>query len=134
MAARRVEEIMSPDYLQVEPACTAAELQKLVSRGHQGDVFVVEGDQRKLRGVLSIATLLTAHEKQTAIELCEAGDQYLQQSDDLWNGFLAMEDFVGYSLPVVADSESMHLVGTVSEGDFIASYREAMQQVREDQE
>ena len=134
MAARRVEEIMSPDYLQVEPACTAAELQKLVSRGHQGDVFVVEGDQRKLRGVLSIATLLTAHEKQTAMELCEAADQYLQQSDDLWNGFLAMEDFVGYSLPVVADSESMHLVGTVSEGDFIASYREAMQQVREDQE
>ena len=134
MAARRVEEIMSPNYLQVKPDCTAAELQKLIKRGHEGDMFVVEGAQHQLRGVLSLTTLFTARGEQTAMELCEAADLCLQKSDDLWAGFLAMEDFVGYSLPVVSDSASMHLVGTVSEGDFIASYREAMQQVREDQE
>ncbi len=29
---------------------------------------------------------------------------FLQRSDDLWTGFLAMENLVGHSLPVVADN------------------------------
>lgn len=134
MSGRRVAEIMSPNYLCVQPGSVAAGLRKLVLKGHQGDMFVVEGENRRLVGKLSLAVLLAARDEQTAIELCEPVDLCLEESDDLWAGFLAMEEFIGYSLPVVADSTSMFLVGEVSEGDFIAAYRQAMQQVREDQE
>jgi len=132
MAARRVDEVMSPNFLSVRPERTAAELQKLVMRGHQGDVFVVEGEQRKLLGNLPLATLVAAHAEQTALELCEPVVHCLEESENLWAGFLAMETFVGYSMPVVADTTSMKLVGTVNEGDFIAAYRQAVEQVRED--
>ena len=132
MAARRVGEIMSPNHLVVRPDRTAGELQTLVLRGHQGDVFVAEGEQRRLVGILPLAILVAARADQTALELCEPVTHCLEESGDLWAGFLAMENFIGYSMPVVADTTSMRLVGTVTEGDFIAAYRKTVEQVRED--
>ena len=134
MAARHMDEIMSLNYLAVQPDSTAADLQKLIMRGHEGDIFVVEGESRRLMGRLSLAALVAARNDQTALELCEPVNLFLQRSDDLWTGFLAMENLVGYLLPVVADSTSMSLVGSVAESDFIAVYREAVTQVREEQQ
>ena len=45
-----------------------------------------------------------------------------------------MENLVGHSLPVVADNTSMRLVGCVLESDFIAAYRHAVEQNREEQD
>ena len=134
MAARHLDEIMSLNCLAVQPDSTAADLQRLIRRGHEGDIFVVEGESRRLMGRLSLATLVAARNDQTALELCEPVNLFLQKSDDLWTGFLAMENLVGYLLPVVADSTSMSLVGSVAESDFIAVYREAVTQVREEQQ
>jgi len=134
MAARRVAEIMTPDYLRVQPDNTAAELQTLVSRRQEGDLFVVEQETHRLVGRLPLATLVAARDDQTAMELCEPVSLYLQRSDNLWTGFLAMENLEGHSLPVVDDSTSMRLAGSVLESDFIAAYREAVEQEREEQE
>ena len=134
MAERQMDEIMSPNYLAVQPGSTAVELQKLIKRGHEGDIFVVEGESQRLVGRLSLAALVAASYDQTALELCEPVNQFLQRSDDLWTGFLAMENRVGYLLPVVADNTSMSLVGSVAESDFIAAYRLAVTQVREEQQ
>ena len=134
MAARHIDEIMSLNYLAVQPDSTAADLQKLIMRGHEGDIFVVEGESRHLVGRLSLAVLVAARNDQTALELCKPVNLFLQRSDDLWTGFLAMENLVGYLLPVVADRTSMSLVGSVAESDFIAVYREAVTQVREEQQ
>jgi CIC family chloride channel protein len=134
MAARQMNEIMSQNCTAVQPDSTAAELQKLVLRGHEGEIFVIEGESRRLVGRLPLANLVTARNDQTAIELCEPVNQFLQMSDDLWTGFLAMENLVGNLLPVVADSSSMILVGSVAESDFISAYRQAVSQNREEQE
>jgi Mg/Co/Ni transporter MgtE len=134
MATRQVDEIMTPDYLSVQPDKTAAELQKLILQGHEGDIFVIDSETHRLVGRLPIATLVAARNEQTAMELCEPVKLFLQRSDNLWAGFLAMENLVGHSLPVVADSTSMNLVGSVLESDFIAAYRKAVEQVREEQE
>jgi CIC family chloride channel protein len=133
MAARHVDEIMSPNDAGIEAGSTAGELQKLISPGHEGDLFVVEGESRRLVGRLPLATLLTARNEQTAWELCRPVKLFLQKSDDLWTGFLAMENLVGHSLPVVADNASMSLVGSVEESEFIAAYRQAVKQNREEQ-
>jgi CIC family chloride channel protein len=133
MAARHVDEIMSPNDAGVEAGRTAGELQKLISPGHEGDLFVVEGESRRLMGRLPLATLITAGIDQTAMELCKPVKLFLQQSDDLWTGFLAMENLVGHSLPVVSDKTSMSLVGSVEESEFIAAYRQAVKQNREEQ-
>jgi Mg/Co/Ni transporter MgtE len=134
MAARQMDEIMSQNCLAVQPDSTVAELQKLVLRGHEGDIFVIEGESRRLLGRLPLARLVAARNDQTAMELCEPVNHFLQRSDDLWTGFLAMENLVGYLLPVVADSTSMSLVGSVAESDFISAYRQAVSQNREEQE
>ena len=134
MAARCVDEIMSPNDLGVQAGSTAAELQTLISHGHKRDLFVVEGDSRRLLGRLPLALLITARPDQTAKELCVPVKLFLQKSDDLWTGFLAMEDLVGHTLPVVADNSSMSLVGSVAESDFISAYRLAVEQERDGQE
>jgi len=134
MAARYMDEILSQHYIGVRPGSTAAEMQKLILPGHEGDLFVVEGESRRLLGRLPLATLIAARHDQTAMELCEPVELFLQRSDNLWTGFLAMENLVGYSLPVVADNTSMSLVGSVVESDFIAAYRQAVEQDRDEQE
>ena len=134
MAARTVDEIMSPYYLGVQPDSTAGEIQKLVLPGHEGDLFVVEGESRRLVGRLPLASLIAARSDQTARELLEPVELFLQGSDDLWTGFLAMGSLVGHSLPVVADKASMSLAGSVEESDFITAYRRAVEQDREEQE
>lgn len=133
MATRNVDEIMSSNQAGVEAGSTAGELQKLISAGHEGDLFVVEGASRRLVGRLPLATLITARNDQTAMELCKPVKLFLQSSDDLWTGFLAMENLVGHTLPVVTDDASMSLVGLVEESDFIAAYRQAVEQDREEQ-
>ena len=132
MAARRVEEIMSSQFLAVRPERTVAELQTFVSRGHMGDVFVVEGEERRLLGKVPLAMLVAAGKQQTAGELSEPVDLWLQAPDDLWSGFRSIESFVGYSVPVVADVRSMRLVGVVTESDFISAYRRSVKEARED--
>ena len=46
--------------------------------------------------------------------------------------FEKIEDFVGYSIPVVEDAESMRIVGVVHESDFIRSYRAKISQARDE--
>jgi len=133
MAARQVAEIMSPQFLAVRPERTAAELQTFVGRGHLGDVFVVDGEDRRLLGKVPLAILVAAKDQQTAAELCEPAGLWLRASEDLWSGFLSIERFVGYSVPVVADAQSMKLVGVVTESDFISAYRRSVKEAREDQ-
>ena len=134
MATRQVEEIMSLNDLGIQSGATASELQTLISKGRKGDLFVVKGDSRELVGRLPLAILITALPDQTAMELCTPVKQYLQKSDDLWTGFLAMEDLAGHTLPVVEDGKSMRLVGSVEESDFISAYRLAVEQERDGQE
>ncbi len=133
MAARQVNEIMSAEFLAVRPGRTAAELKTFVGRGHAGDVFVVEGEERRLSGRISLAWLVAADDHQTARELSEPVTFCLRANDSLWSGFLSIENFVGYSVPVVADADSMALVGAVTEGDFISAYRQAVEEIRDDQ-
>jgi len=131
MAKRAVREIMSTDFLAVRPERTAAELKAFVGRGHIGDVFVVEPQGRRLLGKLPLAILAVAEPDRTAGDMCEPVDLWLGASDDLWSGFLAIERFVGYSVPVVEDPRTMRLVGVVTESDFIAVYRRSVHDARE---
>jgi len=134
MAARRVHEVMSQDSPGVPMGITASELQTLIPQCHEGDLFVIEDESRRLMGRLPLASLIAALPEQTAMELCLPVKNFLQQSDDLWTGFLAMENLVGHSLPVVTDKTSMCLVGSVEESDFVAAYRLAVEQNREEHE
>lgn len=74
-------------------------------------------------GRLPVALLITALPDQTAMEPCTPVKHVLQKSDGLWTRFLAMED-----------TESMRLVGSVAESEFISAYRLAVEQERDGQE
>ena len=134
MAAQSVSDIMRRQFLSVRPERTAAELRKLVKRGFEGDVFVTEEGTRRLLGKLPLSALVMVEPDQTALELSEPVRQYLRSADDLWSGFLSIEKFVGYVVPVIDDEESMSLVGVANESDFISAYRQAVDKVREERE
>ena len=129
MECETVEEIMSQGILTVRPDRTAGELRKLVDRGHRGDVYVADKD-RRLIGKLPLAALASAEDHETARQLSVPAVHWLHGDDDLWSAFVKIEDFIGYSIPVVDDSENMHIIGVVFESDFIRSYREKVAQVR----
>jgi len=133
MAARQVREIASTRFLAVRPGRTAAELQTILDRGHLGDVFVVDGEERRLVGRVPLAILVAADGHQTAGELSEPVAVWLEAADDLWSAFLRFEGFVGYAVPVVADDGSMKLVGVATESQFSSAYRQAIREAREDQ-
>lgn len=132
LAARRVAEIMTPRFLAVKPERTATDLKAFIDRGHVGDVFVVEGEERRLIGRLPLAVLVAAQAEQTARELSQPVEFLVKADDDLWSGLLGVENFVGFTVPVVSDNASMKLVGVVTESDFIAAYRQAVEEVREE--
>ena len=131
MAARQLSEVVSPHYLGVPPDCTVADLRHLI-HDHQNEVYVVAGDEQRLLGLIPMSKLVSAEDGQTAVELCNAPALVLETTVDLWKGFLAIEEFIGYSLPVVQDRGSMRMAGTVTEGDLVAAYRAAITEVRED--
>ena len=131
MASRTVGELLSSSRLAVRPERTVAELRKLVQHGHRGEVFVVDPDQR-LIGALHLARITCADDEQTAGELSVEPELWLAKGDDLWEAFVCIENFVGYSIPVVEDAESMKLVGTVSESDFITAFRQALREARDE--
>ena len=133
MAARQVREIMTPGFLAVRPDRTAAELQTIVDRRHLGDVFVVDGDGQRLVGKVPLAILVAADGHRTAGELSEPITLWLEAREDLWSAFLRFEAFVGYAVPVVADAESMQIIGVATESQFISAYRQAIREAREDQ-
>ena len=131
MAARQIAEVMSPQFLGVAPECTVAELRHLV-HDHQDEVYVVAGEEQRLLGIIPMSKLVSAEDSQTAVELCNAPAVVLLTTDNLWKGFLAIEEFIGYSMPVVHDRESMRMAGAVTEGDLVAAYRAAVTEVRQD--
>jgi CIC family chloride channel protein len=134
LAARRVSEIMSRRVLAVKPARTATELKTFIDRGHVGDVFVVEGEERRLIGRVPLAVLVAAQPGQTARELSQPVEFCVEEGEDLWSGLLGVENFVGFTVPVVSDATAMKLVGVVTESDFISAYRQAVEEVREDKD
>ncbi|MGD8347117.1 MAG: chloride channel protein, partial [Lysobacterales bacterium] len=131
MSARSVSEVFSNTFTWVGPDASTAEI-KATLEGHGGDIFVAEPEGRRLLGRIPLRRLLSADASQSARDLCEPAHVRLTASDSLWDGFLAIETFVGRSVPVVEDDASMRLVGTVTEGDFVAAYRQAVQEARED--
>jgi len=132
MADRRVSEIMSRQLLAVPPSCTSAELRRLAGQGGGADIFVVEGEERRLAGVVPLAVLAAEPNGRTAGEMCVPPRFWMEASTDLWSGFLAVSDFVGYAVPVVADARTMRLVGRVTEGDFIEAYRRTVESIHQD--
>lgn len=132
LASKNVSDIMSSQFLAVKPQRTANEMKTFIERGHLADVFVVHGKDRMLRGKLPLAVLVAADAQETAEELCQPVDFCLEAEEDLWSGMLGIENFVGYSVPVVENRDSMKLVGVVTESDFIAAYRRAVDEVRQE--
>jgi CIC family chloride channel protein len=134
MANRQVAEVMSQQYLAVPPSCTSSELRRLVGTGDGGDVFVVDSEDGRLTGVIPLAVLAAEQGDRLAGEMSVSPRFCMEASTDLWSAFLAVSEFVGYAVPVVADGDSMRLVGCVTEGDFIEAYRRTVADIHTDDE
>ena len=129
MAKRHVSEIVAGHALEVGEARPVEEVRQLITPGARGDIFVIDADGR-LVGILPLSRIVRADDEQTAGELCEEAKVCLEASTSLWDGFLKIEEFPGYLVPVVDDLENRELIGVVREGDFIAAYREAVHESR----
>ena len=132
MAEQEVSQIMSSQFLSVPPDCSVDDIRRLAGQGESGEIFVVEGSAKRLSGVIPFAALATASGDLTAREISAPVRFCMEGSTDLWSGFLAVSEFVGYAVPVVSDADSMRLIGRVTEGDFITAYRRTVESIRED--
>jgi CIC family chloride channel protein len=132
MEQRKLAPMVVAQFLAVRPGQTVAGLRAMVESGHEGDIYVTESDGR-LVGKFPVAALLNCDPDETAGRLATFPSHWFSAEDTEWQGFIGLKNFVGYSVPVVEDSEGMKLIGVVFQAHFIAAYRNAVATARQEQ-
>ena len=123
---------METEYVTLEPEADLATIEQTLRNHPEADVYVT-GAQDKLLGCITLANAwdaLKTGQPQTAADLASLPEHVLTEDTDLNQGFEIIEEFVGISLPVVKDTQSMQLTGIIHEANVIQAYNEAVKTAR----
>ena len=134
---RLIESYVSRDYIRLEPEMPLGEAKSrvLASRGHEG--YVVDAGGTYL-GTVKLEDLLT-HEGggpasgATAARLARRGELVLTGKTSVWAAMEQMGDFVGESIPVLAEGDEGRMLGVVFEASIVKAYRDAMDEIRREE-
>ena len=129
---RKIREVMETEYVTLEPEADLATIEQTLRNHPEADVYVT-GAQDKLLGCITLANAwdaLKTGQPQTAADLASLPEHVLTEDTDLNQGFEIIEEFVGISLPVVKDTQSMQLTGIIHEANVIQAYNEAVKTAR----
>ena len=134
---RLIESYVSRDYIRLEPDMPLGEAKSrlLASRGHEG--YVVDAGETYL-GTVKLEDLLTHEDggpasEATAARLAKRGELVLTGKTSVWAAMEQMGDFVGESIPVLADGDEGRMLGVVFEASIVKAYRDAMDEIRREE-
>jgi CIC family chloride channel protein len=129
---RRIREVMEQQYFTIEPTAELNTVEESLLANPEADLYVTDSEQ-KLIGVITLASAwdaLKAGKQQTASELAVMPEHILTEETDLNRGFEIIEEFVGVSIPVVENTDSMRMTGIIHEANIIQAYNEAVKKAR----
>jgi len=129
---RCIREVMEEGYFTIEPNADLNSIEKSLLAHPEADLYVTDTEQ-KLIGVITLASAwdaLKTENHQTAADLASMPEHILTEETDLNRGFEIIEEFVGVSIPVVENTDSMKLTGIIHEANVIQAYNEAVKTAR----
>jgi len=129
---RCIREVMEQGYFTIEPNADLTSIEKSLLAHPEADLYVTDTEQ-KLIGVITLASAwdaLKTENHQTAADLASMPEHILTEETDLNRGFEIIEEFVGVSIPVVENTDSMKLTGIIHEANVIQAYNEAVKTAR----
>ena len=129
---RTIREVMETEYVTLNPDADLATVEQTLRDHPETDIYVIDSEKRLL-GSITLATAwdaLKTGSDQTAADLATLPEHILTEETDLNQGFEIIEEFVGISLPVVKNTETMHLTGIIHEANIIQAYNEAVKTAR----
>jgi len=132
LSRRTVSEIMLDKPVSILPEASFEEVQKLAAANDGLEVFLTDKDGR-LTHLIQPCDLLARwdtppEELQNlkAHDLAKPLRGYLAADMSLRVALKGVQNFRGVALPIVRDTDSMQLVGQVTEADFIRAYNDAV--------
>jgi CIC family chloride channel protein len=136
LRSRTLSEVISSEYLALGAQRSVAQARLALLETSNQDVFVV-GENQRLLGRASLFDLARAEQqglaKKPVGEVATLPKRILEMSTDLHEAMQMLPEFVGISLPVVADRQGMQLVGIIHESHLIAAYDAAVEQARSEE-
>jgi len=129
---RRIREVMEKEYFTIKPSADLEAVEKALRAQPEADLYVVDEEQ-KLLGAITLASAwdaLKVGDHQNAADLALMPEHMLTEETDLNRGFEIIEEFVGVSIPVVENTDSMRLTGIIHEANIIQAYNEAVKTAR----
>ena len=129
---RRIREVMEKEYFTIDPSADLEAVEKALRAQPEADLYVVDEDQ-KLLGAITLARAwdaLKAGDHQNAADLASMPEHILTEETDLNRGFEIIEEFVGISIPVVENTNSVRMTGIIHEANIIQAYNEAVKTAR----
>jgi Mg/Co/Ni transporter MgtE len=127
---------METSYHRIAADAGLAEVEKALRTRPHADLYVTDGDQI-LMGFITLASAwdaLAGGHEQTARELTRMPEHILTEDTNLNRGFKVIEGFVGVSIPVVENMNSMRLTGIIHEANIIQAYNDAVRTVRREEQ
>ena len=134
---RLIESYVSRDYIRLEPDLSLGEAKSrlLASRGHEG--YVVDAGGVYL-GTVKLEDLLTHEDggpasEATAARLAKREELVLTGKTSVWAAMEQMGDFVGESIPVLAEGDEGRMLGVVFEATIVKAYLDTMDDIRREE-
>ena len=134
---RLIESYVSRDYIRLEPDMPLGEVKSrlLASRGHEG--YVVDAGGTYL-GTVKLEDLLTHEDggpasEATAARLAKREELVLTGKTSVWAAMEQMGDFVGESIPVLAEGDEGRMLGVVFEATIVKAYLDTMDDIRREE-
>jgi CIC family chloride channel protein len=131
-----IADLMRTAYAAVRPSAPLAEVVEVLRDSPYGMAFMVD-EEGRLSGTISVADLAPAADGVVsgrlpivAADIARPHPIVLQASDDPRRALRLMEARVGSHLPVVADQQSMRMLGVVDVHDLVLAYHKALLEAR----
>ncbi len=131
---RRIGDYLEQDFTRVDSATPLGRVRERLVDDANSEAYVVDADGRYL-GTLSLLGL-DLLERREVSPSAAAGDHAARESvvlspdHSVWEAMTQMRDFVGESIPVVADDV---LVGVVFESSIVSAYMGTLRSLREEE-
>jgi len=135
LASTHVGDVMSSAYVTVSAATAIAQIREKLQTAPHGQIYVVKEDGGLL-GTITLADLSEAAFNTSYDDLVNAADvarthpPVLLPGADLDAAIKLMEDVHEEHVAVVADSESMKIIGVVDEVAVMLAYNRALERAR----
>lgn len=136
LRSRTIAEVVSTQYSSISPRTTVEQAEDIRLEDSEADLLVVDSDGR-LCGYITLFDLVRARRegrgKAPVGDIAELPPLILDVGKNLHETMQALRDFIGISVPVVEDQESMRLVGIIYENTIIDAYSVAIEEARREE-